>query len=90
MFDRLPRSGPDPRALVSFLALAASLQAAPAFAQEGEDIAPSHEAAESGEAIVITGSRIARRDFVADTPIVTVGIDRIVATGEPTLTCSAR
>lgn len=85
MFDRLPRSGRDPRALVSFLALATSLQAAPAFAQEGEDIAPSHEAAESGEAIVITGSRIARRDFVADTPIVTVGIDRIVATGEPTL-----
>lgn len=43
------------------------------------------DAADGGEAIVITGSRIARRDLVSDTPIVTVGADQLLSTGEATL-----
>jgi len=43
----------------------------PAFAQE----APQQSAAEDSQAIIITGSRIARRDYEANSPIVTVGAE---------------
>jgi outer membrane receptor protein involved in Fe transport len=37
------------------------------------------------EAIVVTGSRIARRDFQSDSPIVTVDQSTLAAAGQPTL-----
>ena len=85
MLDRSTSRLRPLRAFVSTLALAAPFHAVAAHAQPAADEASVAPSAESGEAIVITGSRIARRDFVADTPIVTVGVDRIAATGEATL-----
>src|SRR5688572_23328630 len=58
----------------SALAAVLSVQSVPAFAQETE----------VGE-LVITGSRIARQDYVSESPIVTVGADQIVATGMVTV-----
>lgn len=67
----------DPRhrlLCASALAAVLALPAAPAVAQETE----------VGE-LVITGSRIARQDYVSESPIVTVGQDQIVATGMVTV-----
>jgi outer membrane receptor protein involved in Fe transport len=55
-------------------ALAGVLCAAPALAQETEV-----------SEVVITGSRIARQDYVSESPIVTVGQDRIAAAGMVTV-----
>jgi hypothetical protein len=78
--------------LVSALALATALQAAPAFGQvpatRAGPAALAPEAAGEGAPaadIIVTGSRIARRDLTADTPIVTVGADRLLSTGQATL-----
>ena len=60
---------------VAGAAIVASLVAfqAPAFAQ---DAAPSAEgASDEGPTIVVTGSRIVRRDYAASSPLVTVGED---------------
>jgi len=55
---------------VSILAAAAAaFTGAPAHAQD--------TAAEEDEAIVVTGSRVARRDFVANSPITTVGEEEL-------------
>ncbi len=40
---------------------------------------------ESLEAVVVTGSRISRRDFQSDSPIVTVDQSTLAAAGQPTL-----
>ncbi len=56
-------------------ALAAFATAAPAFAQEETEV----------EAVVITGSRIARQDYVANSPIATVTGDQAVANADVTL-----
>lgn len=67
----------------SLIALAAALPAFPALAQ---DVEPSGAvASEAVSEIIVTGSRIARRDLTADTPIVTVGADQLLSTGQPTL-----
>ena len=55
-------------------ALAGVLCAVPALAQETEV-----------SEVVITGSRIARQDYVSESPIVTVGQDRIAAAGMVTV-----
>lgn len=53
-----------------------------AFAQQ----APAGPAAEDkGDVVVVTGSRIARQDYVANSPIVTVGSEDISATGVTTI-----
>jgi len=70
--------------LSSAAVAAASLATAPAHAQD----APASDAAEAEPAptdIIVTGSRIARRDLVADTPIVTLGAERLLSTGEITV-----
>ncbi len=56
-------------------ALAAFATAAPALAQDGTEV----------EAVVITGSRIARQDYVANSPIATVTGDQAVANADVTL-----
>ncbi|MDO9337730.1 MAG: TonB-dependent receptor [Caulobacter sp.] len=55
-------------------AFAALATAAPAFAQD--------EAGAEVDAVVVTGSRIARQDFVANSPISTVSAEDIRATGD--------
>jgi outer membrane receptor protein involved in Fe transport len=69
--------------------LLAALSVAPgmvssAFAQD--TVTPAAAAAEEErDVVIITGSRIARQDYVANSPIVTVGADEIAATGVTTL-----
>ncbi len=58
----------------SALASAVSLQAVPALAQEAQV-----------SEVVVTGSRIARKDYVSESPIVTVGQDQIAAVGMTTI-----
>lgn len=53
--------------------------ASPAIAQQAENAEPAPEA------IVVTGSRIQRQDFVAPSPIVTVGTEAIQASGRATV-----
>ncbi len=61
-------------------ALAMAVSAAPAFAQE-------QDADQGGQVddIVVTGSRIVRQDYVANSPIVTVGQEDFQATGSVTI-----
>ncbi|WP_164125672.1 hypothetical protein, partial [Stenotrophomonas maltophilia] len=40
--------------------------------------------AEQGQ-IIVTGSRIARRDYQSNTPIVTIGSESLAGAGQPTL-----
>ncbi|PXA82679.1 TonB-dependent receptor [Caulobacter sp. D4A] len=56
--------------------------AAGAYAQEA---APAPEEPQAVEAVVVTGSRIARQDYVANSPIQTVGAAAIEATGQVTV-----
>lgn len=56
------------------LASVMALQAAPAMAQDTEV-----------SEVVITGSRIARQDYVSESPIVTIGQERITAAGMVTV-----
>lgn len=84
-------------ALLSATALAGGIwcacAAVPAFAQEGVGAAPEPSLAESDtvnegpavEDIVVTGSRISRRDYSADSPIVSVGQEAIQSSGPSTL-----
>lgn len=64
------------------LGVAAFAISAPAFAA---DIADDNEAGASQQDIIVTGSRIARRDFVSDSPITTVSDSVLKNTGELTL-----
>jgi outer membrane receptor protein involved in Fe transport len=58
-------------------AVAAALAPCPALAQEADEAVV--------EEIVVTGSRIPRRDFGAPSPITTVDRDTLVNSGQPTL-----
>jgi hypothetical protein len=55
-------------ALMTSAASAATISSAPALAQDGAATTPVEDA----NPIVITGSRIVRRDYTATSPIVTV------------------
>ena len=57
--------------MICSAAIAAMAAAAPAYAQEDTEV----------EAVVVTGSRIARQDFVANSPVATVTSETIEATG---------
>ncbi|MFC5342611.1 TonB-dependent receptor plug domain-containing protein [Brevundimonas staleyi] len=58
-------------------ALAASVVAAPAMAQTSQE--------DTVDTIVVTGSRIARQDYVSTSPIVTVGQEDFQSTGSVTI-----
>lgn len=58
--------------MICSAAIAAMAAAAPAYAQEDST---------EVEAVVVTGSRIARQDFVANSPVATVTAETIEATG---------
>lgn len=62
-------------------------QADPAPVAPAVSGTPANVATGSGEAaeIVITGSRISRRDYSADSPVFTIGSAAIAATGQPSL-----
>ncbi len=62
-------------ALASTL-IAGAGASAPAFAQEGQDAE-----SDTSDRIVVTGSRIARADFVSNSPVSTVGSEQFDLTG---------
>lgn len=87
-----------PRCGVSRIAIAASLlalstAATPAYAADGAQPNPpaptntpsKTNKADSTETIIVTGSRIARRDYNAESPISTLSSATIAATGQPSL-----
>ncbi|MDR6530196.1 outer membrane receptor protein involved in Fe transport [Caulobacter rhizosphaerae] len=59
-----------------------SMGAGPSLAQTTP--APAADQAAMVEEVVVTGSRIARRDYTSDTPIVTVGQQAVAASGAVT------
>src|SRR6202140_399602 len=63
----------------------AGLTAFPALADSSTADTDSQANTESLEAIVVTGSRISRRDYQSDSPIVTVDQSTLAAAGQPTL-----
>ena len=72
----------------SILAIAVAIGTCPAKAQVVSADAPSsQESAAETEAqeVVVTGSRIARRDYVAQSPIVTANQEAIAQAGTPTI-----
>lgn len=79
------------RTMVSGMALGAAAWAAaavPLHAQEATSAADgeaSNDEVPAGGDIVVTGSRIARRDFQASSPIVTVDSSAVASTGRVTL-----
>ena len=66
---------------LSTLAVALLVNSAPAFAQDAP--APADKAKD--ETIVVTGSRISRRDFKSESPISTINSSTIAAAGQPSL-----
>jgi outer membrane receptor protein involved in Fe transport len=74
---------PKTQYLTGASALVLLLTATPLIAQAQTAADPN--SAESVEEIVVTGSRIARRDYVSNSPIVTVGKDAIQKTGSVTV-----
>src|SRR5882724_3300109 len=57
----------------------------PALADSPTPAAESPEKPANIEAIVVTGSRISRRDYQSDSPIVTIDESTLAAAGQPTL-----
>ncbi|MEA3197143.1 MAG: iron complex outerrane recepter protein [Gammaproteobacteria bacterium] len=63
----------------------AGLTLSAALADTPGPAADSPEKAANIDAIVVTGSRISRRDFQSDSPIVTIDQSTLAAAGQPTL-----
>lgn len=73
---------------ISALAIASVATAGTAAAQQVEaeaDVSSAEAEADQGTELVVTGSRIVRRDFVSDSPITTLTQDAIRNTGQLTL-----
>src|SRR5258708_12077632 len=63
----------------------AGLTVSAAFAEDPPAATESPEKATSIEPIVVTGSRIAPRDYQSDSPIATIDESALAAPGQPTL-----
>ena len=63
----------------------AAVAFAPAHAQEPEQTQPAEAAPQETETIMVTGSRIARRDAVAESPILSVGREEVTTSGYVTM-----
>ncbi|PXA89498.1 TonB-dependent receptor, partial [Caulobacter sp. D5] len=66
--------------LLSASALVIAVTAAPILAQAQTNDEPA-----AVEEVVVTGSRIARRDYVSNSPIMTMGQEQIEKTGSVTV-----
>ncbi len=78
----------NPTRLIATLLLSgaiAGLAASAALADSPTPAADSPEKAANIDAIVVTGSRISRRDYQSDSPIVTIDQSTLAAAGQPTL-----
>src|SRR2546430_658317 len=78
--ERVAYAGADPRLAQ------AQPSGPPNGAPQSVSAEPSEPAANARvEEVVVTGTRIARRDYAAESPIVTLGQDAITATGQVTV-----
>ncbi|TLY57664.1 MAG: hypothetical protein E6K52_14195, partial [Gammaproteobacteria bacterium] len=78
--ERVTYAGADPRLAQ------AQPSGPPNGAPQSVSAEPSEPAANARvEEVVVTGTRIARRDYAAESPIVTLGQDAITATGQVTV-----
>jgi iron complex outermembrane receptor protein len=78
----------NPTRLIAMLLLCGAmtgLTVSGALADSSAPTADSPEKVATIEAIVVTGSRISRRDFQSDSPIVTIDESTLAAAGQPTL-----
>jgi len=73
------------RLLASALTGITLLVASPALAQNAPPLPAAPVAADSDDAIVVTGSRLARRDYESTSPITTIGSNIIQSQATPTL-----
>lgn len=80
-----PRGSRHFSASVSALAFAAALLPAPAAAQDQAPPA-ADVAQDDDQAIIVTGSRIARPELTSPNPVTSVGADAILLSGETNLT----
>src|SRR6266700_7725605 len=80
-------SGKQVRAISTVLlsAAIAGFTVSNALAETPAVAADSRDKTEAMETIVVTGSRIVRRDYESDSPIVTVDQSTLAAAGQPTL-----
>jgi outer membrane receptor protein involved in Fe transport len=80
-------SGKQVRAISTVLlsAAIAGFTVSNALAETPAVAADSRDKTEAMETIVVTGSRIVRRDYESDSPIVTVDQSSLAAAGQPTL-----
>lgn len=89
--DTIPESpglwGKPTRIIATMLlsSAVAALTFSAALADTSAENADAHEKPESLEPVVVTGSRISRRDFQSDSPIVTIDQSTLAAAGQPTL-----
>ncbi len=79
---RVRSKGPRRLSLVAAILVCAALQSGVAAAQHGETASADGATIEE---IVVTGTRINRRDFITSSPLVTVSSDHIRFSGQPTL-----
>lgn len=86
------QAAPPPTATQTQGVAASAVEAAPSSIDAteptaGEPAAPQStgQPGEANEDIVVTGSRIARRDYQSNSPIVTVGAGALEGSGQPTL-----
>src|ERR1700730_3675612 len=70
---------------IAGLTVSAALAEGPSPATDPAPATDSPEKATSFEPIVVTGSRIARRDYQSDSPIATIDESALAAAGQPTL-----
>jgi iron complex outermembrane recepter protein len=70
---------------IAGLSVSAALAEGPSPATDPPPATESPEKAASIEPIVVTGSRIARRDYQSDSPIATIDESALAAAGQPTL-----
>ncbi len=71
---------------VSAVAFVLATLSTPSFAQSGQDIPAESEATASEEAIVVTGSRIARPELENANPVVAITAETIENTGKTNIT----
>jgi len=69
------------RMLASTFLISTAAFVAPAFAQVSSETNESATAAEQGDAIVVTGSRIARRDLTSTSPVAVVAQEEFALSG---------
>jgi iron complex outermembrane recepter protein len=78
-------SSPTATSLATIAVLVAGIIRASAVTAADAPTAPAADKPEALETVVVTGSRISRRDYAAESPITTLSSTAIAAAGQPSL-----